>query len=265
MQKYILLFISLLLISGCIKNRMPLPEPPPLPPPPKPPELDYQDIRKQSFRSRGPMAVNQNKYEGSLWQDESSWGNLLRDHRARFKNDVITITNLQDIISISEPEKPKPVTRPTPLTKLAEGQAAKAGEVIDAVSEAMGESDGEKEQREVLKSLRTLSARVVSVLPNGNLAILAEKVDYKQQNSIRYVTYIKGIIRPEDVSDKNEISALKLARSEVQIKRQFHSKQLKLKALAPLIGKKKAGLLDRLSHMATPTKSQKVSKVNTKY
>jgi len=58
----------------------------------------------------------------------------------------------------------------------------------------------------------------------------------------------------------NEVPALKLARFEAKIKRQMLSKNLR--ALAPLIGTKKAGLLDRLTHMATPT-GNKAKPVNT--
>lgn len=256
MNRILLALITISLAASCTGQRMALPKPPEQPPPPPRPELDYTDVREQSFRTRIPIPVEENRYEGSLWKDESSWGNLLRDHRARFQHDVVTIVNVNDLIVIPEKEKGPIAANPNAANPLeaAAGQANRAFDIMQNVLGG-GPEQIEKEQNEVLASLKTLSARVASVLPNGNMVILAEKVDYRQGNSVRYVTKIKGVIRPEDVTDKNEIAALKMARSEVQIKRQIQSQKLNLGALAPLVGRQSAGLLDRLSHMATPGKA----------
>lgn len=239
----LIFFIALCFITGCVSNNIDVPPQPP-------PQLDkgqqtkYTDLKKHSYRTRGNIPIHRNLYEGSLWKDESSWGNLLRDHRARFKDDVITITRLQDIISVEDEPAPKPAAQP--LIPAGEGAAEQANKVLEAVG---GMSKAEREQREVLKSLRSITARVVSVLPNGNMVIVGEKIDYKQLNSVRYVTKIKGIIRPEDVNHENEVAGMKLARSEVQIKRQMLARNFN--RMAPVIGKQKASFLDRLSHITT--------------
>jgi flagellar basal body L-ring protein FlgH len=246
-QSGMILLVSFCFFYGCVTSNI---EVPPTPPPQQEQSqhTNYTDLRKHSFRTRNKIPIERNLYEGSLWKDESSWGNLLRDHRARFQDDVITITRLQDIISIAEePEQ----AAPTPLIQAGEGAAENANKVLEAVS---GMSKAEKEQREVLKSLRSITARVASVLPNGNMVIVGEKVDYKQLNTVRYVTQIKGIIRPEDVNHENEVVAMKLARSEVQIKRQMLARNFS--NLAPVIGKQKASFLDRLSHVATVPQSK---------
>ncbi|OGG95271.1 MAG: hypothetical protein A2527_08865 [Candidatus Lambdaproteobacteria bacterium RIFOXYD2_FULL_50_16] len=259
---FILLMLGLL--AGCSENRMRLPQPSTPPPPPPPPEVDYTDVREHSYRTRTSIPSEENRYEGSLWRDESSWGNLLRDHRARFKRDVLTITGLEDIIIISKPEKKSEAPSAQALKQPGiEGAAAKANQLLDIAQAVTGEDKIEAEQNEVLSALKTISARVVNVLPNGNMVVVAEKIDYRQQNSVRYLTKIQGIIRPEDVSDKNEIEALKLARSEVQIKRQVSSRSLNLGALAPIVGKQSAGLMDRLGHMTTPTSGNRTQTVNT--
>ena len=208
---------------------------------------NYNQLKQDSYRARNTIPTSDGRYEGSLWDDEASWGNLLRDHRARFKGDLVKITNIQDVISVpKQKEAPAPIVPEVAAT--AEGEAAKINQAIDAIK---GITDAEKEQNEVLGSLRSISAYVQSVLPNGNMVIVGEKVDYRQQNSIRYVTTIKGIIRPADVNEANEVPAVKLARFEPKIKRQMLAKTLN--TLSPLIGTQKAGLLDRLSHIATPT------------
>jgi len=260
-----LLGFVFLTLASCSQSRMELPKPAAAPPAPAAPEFDYRDNREHSYRTRGALPTENNRYEGSLWRDESSWGNLLRDHRARFKHDVLTITDLKDIIIISKPEKkPAAVTEQALKGTGAEATAAKANQLLDIASAVTGEDKVEAEQNEVLGSLSTISARVTNVLPNGNMVIVGEKIDYRQQNTVRYVTKIQGIIRPEDVSDKNEIGALKLARSEVQIKRQVQASKLNLGALAPVIGRQKAGVMDRLSHMATPSAGGRSQPVGTR-
>lgn len=247
---YLLILLISLSLSGCLKSRMALPKPPKPPPPPVKPEVDYTDVREYSYRTRSAVPVKQKRYEGSLWQDESSWGNLLRDHRARFRHDVVTITDLSEIIVI--PKKDPAVAAGPGAGGAVENAAGQLNAGLDAINATLGLDNAEEEQNEVLANLKTISARVLSVLPNGNMVIIGEKVDYRRGNSVRYVTKIKGIVRPEDVNEKNEIASLKMARSEVKIRRQVMAKKLNLGALAPITGRNSAGLLDRLSHMATP-------------
>ncbi|MBU2645410.1 flagellar basal body L-ring protein FlgH [bacterium] len=246
MKNLLLLIICTLMLVGCAEQRVRLltPPAPPAPPAEKKPE-DYSDIRVRNQRARTRVPVRQTRYEGSLWTDESSWGNLFRDHRARFSGDLVKITNIQEMISIPKKEEEKPATG---AAAAGEQAAAQISQVLDI---ATGMAKAEEEEREVLSSLRSISAYVQTVLPNGNMVIVGEKVDYRQQNSIRYVTTIKGIIRPSDVNDANEVPAIKLARFEPKIKRQMLARNLR--TLSPIIGSQKAGLLDRLSHIVTPT------------
>lgn len=230
----------------------------PTTPPKQQREEDYGDFRSQAFRSRTAPSSRDSQYEGSLWKDEASWGNLLRDHRARFAGDLVKIVTIQDMISIPKKEEPQPVTPIVEAAQQGEEQAARINQALDVLT---GEEQAEEEQNEVLQSLRSISAYVKTVLPNGNMLIVGEKVDYRQQNTVRYVTTIKGIIRPSDVNDSNEVPALKLARFEAKIKRQMLAKNLN--TLAPIIGAEKAGLLDRLSHLATiPASDSQTTTVN---
>ena len=112
----------------------------------------------------------------------------------------------------------------------------------------------EEEQNEILRNLNIISARVVRVLPDGNMVIRGRKVDYRQRNKVRYITTVTGILRPADVSDTNIVSAAKLAYPDVKIKRQQSGSLLRerLERLAPLTGRQQAGLAGRLSEFAGP-------------
>ena len=48
-------------------------------------------ISSEKRLRRKKISVTRNLYEGSLWRYESSFGNLLRDHRARFRGDLLNI------------------------------------------------------------------------------------------------------------------------------------------------------------------------------
>lgn len=246
MKHYLIFLTILILFSGCMQRQLEVQVPQP-PQTPKKPALDYMDMKTHSYRSRSPIPSSHNQYEGSLWRDESSWGNLLRDHRARFKGDVITITGLQNIITVPEEKAATPTTAAP-----AAGPGGAAPVAPPSPTPLTGKEKTEKEQRDVLKKLTTISGRVTQVLPNGNMVVVGEKIDYKQLNTVRYVTKISGIIQPEDVNHDNQIDALKMARSEVQIKRQMLARSVR--AATPIRTRRKTGLLDRLSHITTPAK-----------
>ena len=250
MKHCLFITLAIFLLVGCAEQRTKLFSPPPPPEQPKQvKEEDYSNIKKHSYRSRSKIPLSKSRYEGSLWKDEASWGNLLRDHRARFKGDLVKVIDINNMISIPKKEEPQPVARPAVAEGEAEAQAA--NQALDAIT---GKKQAEEEQNDVLGSLRSISAYVESVLPNGNMLIVGVKVDYRQQSSIRYVTTIRGIIRPSDINQNNEVTAIKLARFETKIKRQVLARNYQ--TLSPLIGQQKAGLLDRLSHIATPTKTR---------
>jgi flagellar basal body L-ring protein FlgH len=255
MIRFTILVAFIFWITACGSNQVDLPQPSPVASQDKKEKI-LDELKRDSYRARSAIPTNQGRYEGSLWNDEASWGNLLRDHRARFRGDLVKITNLEDVISVAKPKEPRPIQ--TPLAAAGEEAAGQATQVLDAVT---GMSKAEEEQNQVLSSLRSISAYVQSVLPNGNMVIVGEKVDYRQQNTVRYVTTVKGIIRPVDVNEANEVQAIKLARFEPKIKRQMLARSLQ--SLSPVIGQKKAGLLDRLSHIATPSSGNRTNPVNT--
>ncbi|MEE2715965.1 MAG: flagellar basal body L-ring protein FlgH [SAR324 cluster bacterium] len=199
------------------------------------------DIRNKRRRM---ITARRNPYEGSLWQYESSFGNLFRDHRARFRGDLLSISELQAIVSVPPPREQEEGGEQAPAS-----DTARANILLEALTMR---DQIEEEQNEILRGLEIISARVVRVLPDGNMVIRGRKVDYRQRNKVRYITTVTGILRPADVSDTNIVSAAKLAYPDVKIKRQQSGSLLreKLERLAPLTGKQQAGLAGRLSEFA---------------
>jgi len=236
------LFIGLIIqIAGCFPQR-------PQPQPPK--EIVASELRKKQNVQlnntskrllRKKISSRRNLYEGSLWRYESSFGNLLRDHRARFRGDLLNINEV-GLISNAPPPKSNPETNTS-------GDFEKANVALEAMTlrDAI-----EEEQNDILRNLDSISARVISVLPDGNMLIKGQKIDYRQRNQVRYITTVTGVLRPADVNDSNIVSASKLANPNVKIRRQESGSLVRerLKKLAPLLGKQKAGFFGRLGDLA---------------
>ena len=202
-------------------------------------------ISSEKRLRRKKISVTRNLYEGSLWRYESSFGNLLRDHRARFRGDLLTINELPAVVSVPEPKPESKEEQPAPS-----GDAARANILLEALTMR---DEIEKEQNDILRNLESISAKVTRVLPDGNMMIKGRKIDYRQRNKVRYITTVTGILRPADVDDSNIVSASKLANPNVQITRQ-QSKGLvreRLEKLAPLMGKQRSGLAGRLTEFAS--------------
>lgn len=203
----------------------------------KPTVVSKSPTKRAKYQRRPKISRSRNRYEGSLWRDEASFGNLLRDHRARFRHDLLTINSVSEIVTVPPPKE----EAAPPETDV---------EIANVALEALTLRDTlEEEQNEILRSLDTISAEVLRVLPNGNMVVRGRKVDHRQRNQVRYVTTVQGILRPADVNDTNVVAATKLVYPEVKIKRQILGSLLRsrLSRLAPLLGKQQAGLLERLS------------------
>ena len=193
---------------------------------------------------RKRVSVSRNLYEGSLWRYESSFGNILRDHRARFRGDLFTISELPSVVNVPEPKAEAEAEAAAPTNN-----TQRANLLLEAITMR---DEIEREQNDILRSLETMSARVTKVLPDGNMMIKGQKVDYRQRNQVRYITTITGILRPADVDDSNIVSATKLANPNVKIKRQQSGAFVRerLERLAPLIGQQRARLMGGIGDFA---------------
>ena len=188
---------------------------------------------------RPNLPSGRNQYEGSLWSNESSFGNLWRDHRARYKNDLLTVNEIDKIVTLPESQNAEQDTQTNA------GQANAALEALTLRDQL------EKDQNEILGSTKVMSVEVVKVLPNGNMIVKGQKIDHRQQNGVRYITTIQGVLRPVDIDDSNLVSATKLVYPEVKVQRQILGGLLRqrIEKLSPLVGKQNASLGGRLVDM----------------
>lgn len=216
------------------------------------------------LKARPAPNTTRNLYEGSLWRGAASWGNLMRDHRARYVGDLLTVSKMAEIIKVPEPKKAEPAQ--AQQAKEAEKPNPKIDPVLAFLQEQQKRREQiEAEQNEILRSVENVEVEVIRVLPNGNLVVRGlHPPIFRDGNRVRYLLTLRGIVRPSDVDDNNTITSTKLSKAEYKIQRQVQTRTLPLGALARAAGKPKEGaLLDRLTDLTTSQGPNRTSQVQT--
>lgn len=221
------------------------------------------------LKDRPAVNTARNLYEGSLWRGEASWGNLMRDHRARYTGDLLTVNEMGKIIKVPEAKKPEPAA--AAAAAAAAQQPKQPNAKIDPVLAFLMEQQKrreqiEAEQNDILRSVESVEVEVVRVLPNGNLLVRGVHPPiYRDGNRVRYILTLSGIVRPSDVDDNNTIISTKLSKAEYKIQRQVQVQTLPLGAVARAAGKPKEGaLLDRVTELATSQSPSRTTQVQTR-
>lgn len=191
-------------------------------------DKQQSSVRKRR-RLRPPINTTRNLYEGSMWRGAASWGNLLRDHRARFRGDLLTVVDLQKIIKVPEV---KPETQVQALQnqqqqqqQQEEEQQQAQAENADPILAFLKRQEKrleliDKEQNEILRSINSVEVQVVRVLSNGNMVVRGVHPPiFRDRNRVKYIVSVSGVVRPSDVDDTNNINAIKLSKAEYQIRR----------------------------------------------
>ncbi|MEO5357733.1 MAG: flagellar basal body L-ring protein FlgH [Nitrospirae bacterium YQR-1] len=151
---------------------------------------------------------------GSLFTDTAS---LYEDKKARRLNDLVTI-NITESVKANNKEETtgtKSSSVNDGITGLFNVSAASLGLSNGSASSnqlkgsAKNSFSGKGETKQEAKLVATITAKVIEMLPNGNLVI-----DSRKEVTINYETQIlvlQGIIRPDDVDSSNSVSSSKVA------------------------------------------------------
>ena len=186
-------------------------------------QVDNYDLRGPGFETLEPYVPS----EGSLWAEAGST-RLFVDMRAREVGDLVTVR-------ISE----KPTGKLYAKTQTSRDSSIEAG-----ITDFMGylkqlqadnnplSSRADFDRTSLFKAKfkpsfkgqgtnnregeldAYITARVIEVLPNGNLRI-SGKQEIKVNNETQYIS-ISGIIRPEDISTNNEIQSTYIADARIE-------------------------------------------------
>ena len=230
--------------------------------PTQPGQNQLSTVRKQR-RLRPPINTTRNLYEGSLWRGAASWGNLLRDHRARFRGDLLTVVDLQKIIKVPEV---KPETQVQALQnqqqqqqqQQEEAQAVEADPILAFLQRQEKRREViDKEQNEILRSINSVEVQVVRVLSNGNMLVRGVHPPiFRDRNRIKYIVSVSGVVRPSDVDDTNNVNAIKLSKAEYKIRRLVRREGPFNGASPAAAVRKGRGLFNRLGSFLTGPRSR---------
>ena len=153
-----------------------------------------------------PIEV-QKPANGSLFTDNSTNGNLLRDFKAQQVGDLVFVdvveTNTATVSSNAKRDRDSgnlagivPLVSALPLNG-----AAVAGTVLTGLGQRKFEGAGTTGRTSSVKS--RITARVVQVLPNGDLRI--EAVKLVKINKETEQLAVTGIVRPNDLAKDNSV------------------------------------------------------------
>ncbi len=178
------------------------------PPPPPPPKVSLPEQ---------VMPLTQNK--GSLFREGASLF-AYADNRARFVGDLITIRIVETYQSSNNVKQgsSKSSSIKAGINKLFgyENQFQKTlplpsgfdpAHLVDGSLSTSTSGQGQIQRQSTI--LATISARVVEVLPNGNLVIQGVRT-IKRNRDLEYIT-ITGIVRPQDIDANNSVDSTKIS------------------------------------------------------
>lgn len=154
---------------------------------------------------------------GSLWSPGSRLADAARDLRASQVDDILTIVVAEKASAVASgttktsrsSSTKNSVSALAGVTRAAGPWANLAG--VSGNTQLAG--DGTTTRDLVLTT--TLSARVVSVLPNG--AMLVESLKDISINSERQTIAVRGVARPADIGPDNTIPSDRLAELEIRV------------------------------------------------
>jgi flagellar L-ring protein precursor FlgH len=169
-----------------------------------------------------PLAADE--YAGkkaSLWRDNSYFTKMYSDPIATAINDIVTIRVIE-----SSTASNKASLETSKKTRIGMGIDNFLGfekevnindnfdntSMFKSTTDNSNQGEGESKRQSTLTAY--ISARVIDVMPNGNLVIEAKKEVIV--NKEKQVAVLSGIIRPRDIEYNNVIASNKIA--DMQIK-----------------------------------------------
>jgi flagellar L-ring protein precursor FlgH len=154
---------------------------------------------------------------GSLWSPAARFSDLGADPRATRVDDIVTIVVNENTSAVS-----------TGVTKTSRASGASASiSSLGGVTKATGalnnllntsgnqtlDGEGSTSRSSTLTSI--LAARVIGVMPNGNLIVEGSKA--VGINSENQIVSVRGVVRPVDIASDDSVSANNLAEVEVKV------------------------------------------------
>jgi len=184
--------------------------------PPPPPKYVYQMEEQVTV----PVA-------NSLWNDSI---NLFEDRKARRLNDLVTINIIESLSGsgTADTSTSRDSSGDYRVTNFFGMETDFGIQNLPVVNNAFGDSDsfepmvlgsaksdfkGEGDTNREGELIATITAKVVEVMPNGNLVLEARKE--LTINEERQILVLRGMVRPDDIAMNNMVMSNKIADAQV--------------------------------------------------
>jgi flagellar L-ring protein precursor FlgH len=167
--------------------------------------------------------VNQRSHQsstaspGSLYTASGRLADGFRDVRASQLYDLVTIVVNESSSAVSTGTT-KTTRASSVVANVASGLLPKGS--VKALSNLATTSNNQQLQGQGTTTrgttlTTTVTAEVIAVLPNGNLVVQGQKAILV--NSEKQIITLRGIVRPDDLSPLNSVSATRVARMEILV------------------------------------------------
>lgn len=155
-------------------------------------------------------------HAGSLWPLDRS-PSLYVDHKARAIGDVVTVI-IQESSNASKEAKTATTKDSKVKTSIGTILFPKIGThkgnspELDVATKNEYTGDGSTERKDSFTA--RMAARVVDVLPSGNLVIEGRRVITLHEE--QQIMILRGVVRPEDISASNTVLSSAIADAEIE-------------------------------------------------
>jgi flagellar L-ring protein precursor FlgH len=170
--------------------------------------------------------------EGSLWEENNPQSLFVYDTKARGINDIVVVNVVENVkaSSSADTDLKRSSTTDLKLSDLFSFLAPVTGIGIKGVNPNLVKSDpstsslststqndykGEGATTRDGSIIASISVTIMDVLDNGNFYVEGKR-DLKINNEKQYL-YLKGVIRPQDISPDNTIPSTLVADAQIEL------------------------------------------------
>ena len=153
---------------------------------------------------------------GSLWTPQNLLGDFSSDYKAHNLNDTITIlASVQTTAAQSGTvDSERSFTTSSAVTGIFGRSPSALNPLVSGNSASVLKGQGSTASNTTFST--SLTGQVIAVLPNGNMAVQAEREIF--MNNQHENVIVRGLIRPGDIGPNNTVSSSSLSNLEIEMK-----------------------------------------------
>ena len=154
---------------------------------------------------------------GSLWVPGSNFSDMAMDYKARHIGDIITLQVLEQTIAQSAGDVTSQRSFQTSSAITSLPGKLKTGGVNPLLgANSNTQLKGQGSASNTSKLLTSVSAQIIAVLPNSNMVVEAQREVF--MNNQHETMFVRGVLRPGDVSPENTAPSTALANLQIELK-----------------------------------------------